>query len=85
LEGKIKNLIDMFNKFDILYKSKDVILDLLDYMQSIICNYIIENKEYGQKYLKLPSNVEEAKAKLKSNNNYDMCIDNLLMSLLENN
>ena len=27
----------MFNKFDILYKSKDVILDLLDYMQSIIC------------------------------------------------
>ena len=54
-------------------------------MQSIICNYIIENKEYGQKYLKLPSNVEEAKAKLKSNNNYDMCIDNLLMSLLENN
>lgn len=85
MEGKIKNLIDMFNKFDILYKSKDVILDLLDYMQSIICNYIIENKEYGQKYLKLPSNVEEAKAKLKSNNNYDMCIDNLLMSLLENN
>jgi len=85
LEGKIKNLIDMFNKFDILYKSKDVILDLLDYMQSIICNYIIENKEYGQKYLKLPSNIEEAKAKLKSNNNYDMCIDNLLMSLLENN
>lgn len=75
----------MFNKFDILYKSKDVILDLLDYMQSIICNYIIENKEYGQKYLKLPSNIEEAKAKLKSNNNYDMCIDNLLMSLLENN
>lgn len=85
MEGKIKNLIDMFNKFDILYKSKDVILDLLDYMQSIICNYIIENKEYGQRYLKLPSNVEEAKAKLKSNNNYDMCIDNLLMSLLENN
>lgn len=85
MEGKIKNLIDMFNKFDILYKSKDVILDLLDYMQSIICNYIIENKEYGQKYLKLPSNIEEAKAKLKSNNNYDMCIDNLLMSLLENN
>lgn len=85
MEGKIKNLIDMFNKFDILYKSKDVILDVLDYMQSIICNYIIENKEYGQKYLKLPSNVEEAKAKLKSNNNYDMCIDNLLMSLLENN
>lgn len=85
MEGKIKNLIDMFNKFDILYKSKDVILDLLDYMQSIICNYIIENKEYGQRYLKLPSNVEEAKAKLKLNNNYDMCIDNLLMSLLENN
>lgn len=85
MEGKIKNLIDMFNKFDILYKSKDVILDLLDYMQSIICNYIIENKEYGQKYLKLPSNIEEAKAKLKLNNNYDMCIDNLLMSLLENN
>ena len=85
MEGQIKNLIDMFNKFDILYKSKDVILDLLDYMQSIICNYIIENKEYGQKYLKLPSNIEEAKAKLKLNNNYDMCIDNLLMSLLENN
>lgn len=85
MEGKIKNLIDMFNKFDILYKSKDVILDLLDYMQSIICNYIIENKEYGQRYLKLPSNIEEAKAKLKLNNNYDMCIDNLLMSLLENN
>lgn len=83
INGKIQNIVKMFNQFDILYKSKEIIMDLLDYMTVIIYEYINDNKDYRKKFLNLISIIENTKKKLMSNTNYDMCIDELLLKMWE--
>lgn len=83
INGKIQNIVKMLNQFDILYKSKEIIMDLLDYMTVIIYEYINDNKDYRKKFLNLISIIENTKKKLMSNTNYDMCIDELLLKMWE--
>lgn len=83
LYGRIGNIVKMFNQFEPLYKSKDIVVDLLDYMVVIIYNYIKSQEDYRAKYLNLISIIEHTKAKLSSNSNYDMCIDELLLKMWE--
>lgn len=70
-----KNLIFLFNNSEILYKQKDKINDILDY----IIIHLYNTKESDK--LDLIKYVEETKKRLSSNSNYDMCIDYLLMNL----
>lgn len=83
INGKIQNIVKMLNQFDILYKSKEIIMDLLDYMTVIIYEYINDNKDYRKKFLNLIETIENTKKKLMSNTNYDMCIDELLLKMWE--
>lgn len=83
INGKIKNIVKMLNQFGILYKSKEIITDLLDYMIVITYEYINNNKDYRKKFLNLIAIIENTKLKLMSNTNYDMCIDDLLLKMWE--
>lgn len=83
IDGKIRNVITMFKQFEPLYKSKDIAVDLLDYMIVIIYNYIRKQEDYKSKFLNIISIIENTKAKLASNCNYDMCIDELLLKMWE--
>lgn len=83
INGRIQNIVKMLNVFDILYKSKEIIMDLLDYMIVIIYEYINNNKDYRRKYSNLILIIENTKLKLMSNTNYDMCLDDLLLKIWE--
>lgn len=76
-----KDIIDVWNEADVLYKSKDEIINLLDYMNIIIYNKIC--KEQNTKYLNCVNIVEEAKTCLNANANYDMTIDIFLLKMWE--
>ena len=75
-----KDKIDILNMSDFIYKSKDDKLEILNYMNVLFINLAKTNSKYAE----CISVVEETKRRLQSNANYDMCIDNLLLSLWEN-
>lgn len=72
-----KDLIDVLNKSEILYKSKDNIQELLDYI-----NIILYNKK-DIRYINCIQLVEETKRRILQNSNFDMCIDGLLIKMWE--
>ena len=74
-----KNIIDILQMSEIIYKSKDEILEILDYINIILLKKAKEN----YKYTKCINIVENTKKRLKQNANYDMCIDNLLFNMWE--
>lgn len=68
---KQKELVNLLNGADILYNGKDKINEFLNFLNLIFFNNgMIECVEF----------VEKTKEKLRYNNNYEMCIDNLLMN-----
>lgn len=73
------NIIDLLNKKDLVFKDKDYIYEILDYINIILFNKIKENI----KYINCIKIVEETKDRLKKNSNYDMTIDNLLLKVWE--
>lgn len=75
-----KDKIDILNMSDFIYKSKDDKLEILNYMNVLFINLAKINSKYAD-YIAI---VEETKRRLQTNANYDMCIDNLLLSLWEN-
>ncbi|OKZ73392.1 MAG: hypothetical protein BHW00_08215 [Clostridium sp. 26_22] len=75
-----KDKIDILNMSDFIYKSKDDKLEILNYMNVLFINLAKINSKYAD----CIAIVEETKRRLQSNANYDMCIDNLLLSLWEN-
>lgn len=79
--GHVENYVsvDLLNKVDILYKDKENIFENLDYINTVL----IEKAKKNAKYLEYIDYVEETKSKLKSNGNYDMCIDNLILKIWE--
>ena len=83
LYGKIKNIVEMFNQFENLYKLKEIIKNLLDYIEVIIYNYISEQQDFRKRFLNLISIIENTKINLSSNCNYDMCIDEMLLKIWE--
>lgn len=74
---EINDLIDVLNNSEILYKSKENIYDLLEYINVILLKTREMKKINSVKY------VEEAKKRLIANSNYDMTIDNLLIKMWE--
>ena len=75
-----KDKIDILNMSEFIYKSKDDKLEILNYMNVLFINLAKMNSKYAD----CIAIVEETKRRLQSNANYDMCIDNLLLSLWEN-
>lgn len=75
------NIIDIWNNSDILYKSKDNIQHLLEYMNIVYMNKLLETKDV--KYINIINHIEQSKKRLASNANFDMNIDNLLLKIWE--
>ena len=76
-----KDIVDVWNEAEVLYKSKDNILDLLDYFNIIFMNKLRDTND--NRYIDAIKIVEKAKNRLYANANYDMCIDNLLLQIWE--
>ena len=73
------DLIDMLKEADIIYKSQEEKFEILEYINVIL----FEKSKTNMNFLKGIDIVEETKKRLKSNGNYNMCIDNMLFSLWE--
>lgn len=85
---KLDNMIDSLNKKDLLeivqlaeplYKVKDEIFEILEYINILLLNHAKENYLYTN----CINIVENTKKRLKQNGNYDMCIDNLVFNMWE--
>lgn len=73
------NLIDTLNTADIIYKSQEDKYDILEYINIIL----YKKSKSNINYLNAISIVEDAKKRLKANSNYNMTIDNLIMTIWE--
>ena len=74
-----KSIIDILNMSEVLYKSKEEIFDILEYINVIL----IKLAKTDYEYIKCINIVEETKTRLKQNANYDMSIDNMLFNMWE--
>ena len=74
-----EDLIGLIKKLDILYTSRDEILDMLDYINIILLKKSKENVKYTD-CIKI---VEDTKRRINQNANYDMSIDNMLFNMWE--
>ena len=73
------NLITAMKQLEFMYKEKELIYEILDYMNIIFLNKAISDS----RYLKYIQAVEQTKMALRDNANYDMSIDNLLYNIYE--
>lgn len=71
--------IDFVKNAEVLYKSKDDIFEILDFVNVILFNKAKQN----EKYVNCISFVNRAKNKLKQNSNFDMTIDEMCFSIWE--
>ena len=71
--------IEMMQRAEALYKSKDDIEDVLSYANVIL----LKKAKKDAKYLNCIKLIEKAKIRLKQNANFDMTIDNMLFSIWE--
>lgn len=72
-------LLDVLNKVEFIYKNKEHIYDILDYINIVLSDKLIENSKYIR-YIEI---VEQTKKNLKANSNYDMSIDNMIFKIWE--
>ena len=72
-----KDIIDIINMSEIIYKSKEEIYEILDYINIILIKLAKENYLYTN----CISIVENTKKRLQQNANYDMSIDNMLFNI----
>ena len=71
------DIIDILKKTDDLYKAKDEIFGILEYINVLL----IKQSKKNYKYANCVDTVEETKKRIKSNSNYNMCIDYMLFSI----
>ena len=76
---KNMDIIEIFQKSQILYDSKEEITNLLQYINTIL----LELAKQDYKYTNCIQIVENTKKRLQSNANYDMSIDNMLLQMKE--
>lgn len=73
------DIIEIFQKSQILYDSKEEITNLLQYINTIL----LELAKQDYRYTNCIQIVENTKKRLQSNANYDMSIDNMLFNICE--
>ena len=76
---KEKDLIEIIQMSEEIYKSKEEINNILEYINILLLKMCKNNPNYA----KTINIVEDTKKRLKANSNYDMCIDNLLFNMWE--
>ena len=72
-----KSLIEIVNSSEILYKSKEEIFEILEYINILL----IKKAKDNYLYTNCIEIVENTKKRLKQNANYDMCIDNMIFNM----
>ena len=71
------NIIELINSKEDIFKDKEEAIEMLEYINLIFFQKISSNL----KYIECMKIVEDTKDRLKKNNNYDMTIDNLNMTV----
>ena len=71
------DIIDILKKADEIYKIKEEVLGILDYINVLL----IKQSRKKYKYANCIKVVEETKKRIKSNSNYNMCIDYMLFNI----
>ena len=79
LNLKNKDLIEIIQMSEEIYKSKEQVKYILEYMNSLV----LDIGKRDIKYIKCIQIIEDTKKRLKANSNYDMCIDNMLFNIWE--
>ena len=74
-----KDLIEITQMSEEIYKTKEEINYILEYMNVLA----LELSRKNIKYIKCIEIIEDTKKRIKANSNYDMCIDNLLFNMWE--
>ena len=74
-----KDIIDIVNLADPIYKQKDEIFEILDYINIIL----LKKAKKQHIYANCIDIIENTKKRLKQNANYDMSIDNMLFKIWE--
>lgn len=77
LDMQNHNLIEITQSAEEIYKAKEEIYSILDYMNVVLLKLSKQNI----KYIKCIDIVEQTKKRIRANSNYDMCIDNLLFNM----
>ena len=75
-----RDLIDIVQMSEVIYKSKEEIKSILEYINVLLMKLSKQNI----KYINCVQIVEETKKRLKANSNYDMCIDYMIFSMWQN-
>ena len=73
------NIIDLINSKEELFKDKEEVNKILEYINLIFFDKIEKNI----KYVKCMKIIEDTKDRLKKNSNYDMTIDNFIITVWE--
>lgn len=73
------DLIDLVHFGEPLYKAKEEIFEILEYINILLLNHAKENHLYTN----CMEIVENTKKRLKQNGNYDMCIDGMIFNMWE--
>ena len=73
------DLIDTLKKADIIYKLQEDKNEILEYINIVL----FKKAKQNTKYLNCINIVEDAKKRLKANSNYNMTIDNMIMTIWE--
>ena len=73
------NIIDLINSKEELFKDKDEVNKILEYINLIFFDKI----ETNIKYIECMKIIEDTKDRLKKNSNFDMTIDNLMITVWE--
>lgn len=74
-----QDIVEVFKQAEILYKEKEIIQELLEYMNILLYQKAIQNPLY----LPTINTIEQTKKRLASNANHDMSIDNMLLTIWE--
>ena len=74
-----KNIIELVKSAEVLYKSKEEIFEMLDYINIVL----LKMAKIDYKYTRCIEIVENTKKRIRQNANYDMCIDYMLFNMWE--
>ena len=79
--GNLQNidLLDLMENKEIIFKDKQQADDILSYINLIFFDKVKENIKYAECMKK----IEDTKDRLNKNNNYDMTIDNFIITVWE--
>lgn len=77
LKVEAYTLLDAIQQLEVLYKNKEIIYDLLDYINIIF----LQQARTKPQYILYIETIEKVKKNLKFNSNYDMSIDQILFKI----